>query len=108
MRAAVRWVTKEYLSFGWAFLTALVLYITNVIFEAALNSVLPPDDPQWVLIGVFVIVSFLIESAILGAMLKISYGTACLVLLTMFATVIGIALVVTAFVFLFVAVSRAF
>lgn len=103
LRAAAKWVLKEDIAFGNAYLTALMCYLLSVGLSivilpiaAASGSLLAAN----IMTILSIPVNFLIQSSIISARLKTSFGKACLVSLMMLAIVIGIFIIVTGIVFL--------
>ena len=104
LRAASKWVAKMDVPFGRAYWTVFNCTIVNFTLGFVLGLVVGYTTGSTEAVNVLSIImfpiGFFIQSGIISSRLKLSFGKACLVSLTMIGIVLGIALVVGLIIFL--------
>jgi hypothetical protein len=101
LKWVAKWVIKMDVPFGKAYWTMCICFIINFMVGFVLcgPTFLAPNPPKHapVLLLISGPVLFLIQSGISSLLLKLSFGKACLVTITMTGIVLGIALVICLF-----------
>ena len=104
LRAAAKWVIKEDISFGDAyitvFLSSIICAVLGFIIGLVVVAVGLYEGNESLLPLVILPFAFLIQSGIISSRLSTSFKTACIITLVMIAIAIGIAIIVSGIVFL--------
>jgi hypothetical protein len=105
LRAAAKWVLKEDILFGNAYVTVFISHLIYMViklvvrfFVGAATQSMEADNAITLLI--MLPVGFLILAGIISSRLKTSFRKACLVSLAMIAMILGILIVVCGIVFI--------
>jgi len=106
LRAAAQWIAKLDVTFDQAFWTVFLSLMANLALDFVLGFVgvagsVGPQDSVRVQDLILLPVGFLIQSEIIKARLKLSFGRACLVSLTMAGIYLGIYLAVVLLMMIF-------
>lgn len=109
LRAASKWVAKLDVPFGMAYWTVYISFIVNFIlgFVVGLDP-LDAKEAVSVLQIILLPVGFFIQSGIISSRLRLSFGKACLVSITMIGIFLGIVLAAGLIIFFIMLVSRLF
>ncbi len=103
LRAAAKWIIKEDITFGDAYITVFLSAVINLVIGFIIGFAVgsATQSPEAVNVATYVSIpiGFLIQSWIISSRLHTSFGTACLISLTMFGIMIGIGLIVGGIVF---------
>lgn len=98
LRAAAKWVEKTDVPFGSAFVTTLIILVTQLVIGGGIGFVVgSTTHSQDAVNGAALLmwpVGFCIQSGIISARMGIAFGRACLVSLAMLAIGISCALLV--------------
>lgn len=109
LRAASHWVVKLDVPFGKAYWTVFIAFIVNFILGYFLGFVAAFTTGSTEVVDALSVimlpVGFLIQSGIIGSRLKLSFGKACLVNITMIGIALGIAFAIGIFIFLLMTVT---
>ena len=94
LRAAAKWVIKKNIAFGMAYLTVFVPFAIaagiRFLIERGVGVAVQSTEEFNVMQVVMLVVTFLILSGVIATNLKISFGKASLLAVTMAAICIGI------------------
>lgn len=89
MRAAVKWVTKRSVTFINAYITAFTLFLVYAILDFIFDEVIDQgiESITTNLVGILflLVVSLIVQSGVMAAMLKFTFNKACLISLAMLA-----------------------
>ena len=104
LRAAAKWVIKDDISFGTAyitvFLSSIICGALGFVVGIIEGSAGMPDGSDIFLPLVMLPIVFLVHSGLISSRLSTSFKTACLITLVMIAISIGIGIIVGGIVFL--------